>query len=122
MAQQRKLDEAIDTCSWDNIQRCIVNPDTAMDVSHRLVHVVATGGPLHNSYVTKMASLYVVDKLAERAGVAHVQHLRELLMATLAESPYDSAAGSFFEHFAHRAVQAGGAFKASTLLQYGHPA
>ena len=115
---QLSLDSAIDTCSWDNISRCIKDPDSAQDASHKLVHVRATGGPLHNSKVTRLASKYVLGKVYEKAGGARAEHLRDLLMSTLGGASVNSAAGQVFELFAHDAIQQGGSFKASTLLQY----
>ena len=116
---QPSLDNAIKTCSWDNIYRCLMDPDSAEDASHKLVHLRAKDdGPLHNSYETTLASKYVAGKVFERAGVARVQHLRELLMGTLGEASVNSAAGQMFELFAHHAIQEGGSFKASTLLRY----
>ena len=115
---QNSLDNAIKTCSWDNIYRCLIDPDSAEDASHKLVHLRAKdNGPLHDSYETTLASKYVAGKVFERAGVARVQHLRELLMGTLGEASVNSAAGQMFELFAHHAIQKGGSFKASTLLR-----
>ena len=105
-AAQRSLDAAIKSCSWDNLIRCIVDPDSAVEASHKLVHLRATGDPPHGAFVTTMASQYVIEEMADRAGVAFAQHMRELLMTNLGESPYEAAAGRFFESFAHRVIQA----------------
>ena len=118
---QLSLDKAINTCSWDNISRCIYDPDSAQDASHMLVHLRTSDdltGCLHDWYVTTLASQYVFNKVYERAGGARAEHLRDLLMSTLGDASLDAIAGQFFERFAHDAIQKGGPFKASTLLQY----
>ncbi|KXZ51037.1 hypothetical protein GPECTOR_14g276 [Gonium pectorale] len=79
--------------------------------SHMLLHIEVLG-PEYGSATVKVASPYVVRKLEEKAGDAHVQRLKDM---SLVFSAYAAAAGTFFQSYAHRRLQQGGSFKVRRL-------
>lgn len=101
------------------IEDCIGEPDSGDKASHKLVHLHALDGPpKHCDKVMVMASAYVSRKLAERAATLHMEWLQRLVNLSISEPAYRAAAGSLFEAYAHRRLQAGGSFKVrSSLLQ-----
>ncbi|GIL88105.1 hypothetical protein Vretimale_13969 [Volvox reticuliferus] len=111
---QGSLDMAITVCRWKDIMRCIGEPDSAVHASHKLVHLDVVDDHYHK-ITMKMASPYVMRAMEEKGGKAHVQRLQDLVRMSMGDSAYASAAGSFFERYAHRRLQKGGSFKVRRL-------
>lgn len=90
-------------------------------ISHRLLHLHVDPSPSTDSSGSALqrfdrkhmvvASRYVADRLADRACNIKLRWLEKLVTLSMTESAYCAAAGAFFESYAHRRIERGGAFQ-----------
>jgi hypothetical protein len=92
-----------------DITRCIGEPDSAPDASHKLVHLDVLR-PEHTAVVVVMASAYVSRKLTERAATQQSPWVQDIVNVSASEPAFRAAAGALFEVYAHRRLQQGGSF------------
>ena len=113
MADQALLEDALDSCSLNDLAGSITNPSTASSISHRLLHLTVKAGYLKGPVV--FASDWVEGEVISRYSQYKQREVQDFLAATAHQPGVAAFRGALWEHYAHMALQRGGCFSCRNL-------
>ncbi|GAX79592.1 hypothetical protein CEUSTIGMA_g7033.t1 [Chlamydomonas eustigma] len=112
---QEMLENSIKQCSWVDVMSCVYSPETAKEVSHKVLHRHVKPDSGCQKYFMAMASPYVERELLIRGQETKFLELQKYFVQCMSSPATKGMAGTIFEAFAHKILQKGGDFKVRML-------
>ena len=113
MADQALLEDALHSCSLNDLAGSITNPSTASRISHRLLHLTVKAGYLKGPVV--FASDWVEGEVISRYSQYKQREVQDFLAASAHQPGVAAFRGALWERYAHMALQRGGWFSCRNL-------
>lgn len=112
---QGLLTDAVNTCSLGDLLASMTDINSAVKLSHRLVHLTVTAGCQKGQ--VQFASQWVMDQLISRYLQYRSRELLDFLTASRGEPAVADFRGRLWERHAHNTLRHGGTFSCRDLME-----